>query len=60
MVKGIEYNELQAKTQIYIESFKNKNFNIAEIKKEINKEWGQRRKPVENPADGRKGCYLYF
>ena len=42
MVRGIKYSEIQAKTQRYIENFKNKNFNIKEIKRQINEEWDKR------------------
>ena len=38
MVSGINKSENQKKTQRYIESFKNKNFNIKEIKRQINEE----------------------
>lgn len=60
MVKGIRYNELQLKTNIYKENFKRSNFDIAKIKAEIDEEWGHRRTPPENTADGRPNAYLYF
>ena len=60
MVNGIEYNEIQIKTEIYVKNFKRKNFNIAEIKKEIDHEWSTRRKPPEFVYMGDKDNYLYF
>ena len=35
MTKGIEYGDLQRKTDIYISNFKNGNFDIASIKHNI-------------------------
>jgi len=60
MVKGIEYDEIQMKTDIYTKNFKQRKFNIAEIKAEINRQWSLRRKNPEHTADGRDNCYLYF
>ena len=60
MVKGIEYNEIQMKTDIYVKHFKQGKFNIAEIKKEIDRQWNMRRKPPENVYIGDKDNYLYF
>ena len=60
MVKGIEYNEIQLKTDIYTKNFKNHIFDIAKIKAEINEEWSHRRKNPEHTADGRDNCFLYF
>jgi len=60
MVKGIEYDEIQMKTEIYVKKFQQGNFNIAEIKKEINDEWSKRRKPPEHVYMGDKNSFLYF
>ena len=60
MVSGIKYSEIQAKTQRYIENFKNKNFNIKEIKRQINEEWDKRWENPETTYVGKKDTYLYF
>ena len=60
MVHGIKYSEIQAKTQRYIENFKNKNFNIKEIKRQINEEWDKRWENPETTYVGTKNTYLYF
>ena len=60
MVRGIKYSEIQAKTQRYIENFKNKNFNIKEIKRQINEEWDKRWENPETTYVGEKDTYLYF
>ena len=60
MVRGIKYSEIQAKTQRYIENFKNKNFNIKEIKRQINEEWDKRWENPETTHVGKKDTYLYF
>lgn len=60
MVRGIKYSEIQAKTQRYIENFKNKNFNIKEIKRQINEEWDKRWENPETTYVGKKDTYLYF
>lgn len=60
MVSGIEYDEIQMKTEIYVKHFQHKNFNVAQIKAEINAQWSKRRKPPENTYVGDKDSYLYF
>ena len=60
MVSGIKYSEIQAKTQRYIENFKNKNFNITEIKRQINEEWDKRLENPETTYIGERDTYLYF
>ena len=59
------YNEIRDKTDEYIKNFKNKNFNVKEIKAEIDKQWAKRKKQAEINSDKygtgqRKGTYLYF
>ena len=60
MVSGIEYNEIQLKTEAYVKNFKNGNFDVAKIKAEIDEQWGRRRKPPKNTYMGEKDCFLYF
>lgn len=60
VVDGIEYNEIQLKTDIYTEHFKKGQFDIASIKKEIDELWSHRRKNPKETADGKDNCFLYF
>ena len=60
MVKGLEYNEIQLKTEVYTKNFKEGFFDIEKIKQEINAQWATRRKNPEHTADGRDNCFLYF
>ena len=60
MVNGINYQEIQAKTEIYVKYFRQHQFNINEIKAKINQRWAARRKPPKSLYMGDKNNYLYF
>ena len=60
MGKGIEYNDIHAKTQWYIKAIEAGNYNLALIKAQIDEEWGKRWKNPETTYIGEKNTYLYF
>ena len=60
MVKGIEYGDIQRKTDIYTENFKQGNFDIAQIKHSIALKFGRQWKNPETTYIGEKNTFLYF
>lgn len=60
MKSDLNYQDIQTKTERYIEQLKAGNFNLAAIKAQIEREYGRRWKNPEHTADGRDNCFLYF
>ena len=60
MVKGIEYNDIQLKTSIYVKNFERGNFDLIKIKADIDEEWSRRHKNPETTYMGKNDAYLYF
>lgn len=60
MKSDLNYQDIQTKTERYIEQLKAGNFNLAAIKAQIEREYGRRWKNPEHAADGRDNCFLYF